>query len=193
MFNFITLLIKVQLNKNGERFFGLILALFLFILIFNITGMLPGNFCLTSHLGVTLTLSTIIFIGSIVYMVQINGYLYFFLFFVPKNVPFLLIPFLTIIELISFISRVLSLSIRLFANMVAGHSLLNILTSSVVAGNKVFKSVDSLFLLGVVTLPIIIILAIYLLEVGVSFLQSYVFVVLSLIYLKDSIVGHSTA
>jgi len=108
----------------------------------------------------------------------------FIWFFVPKNVPAALLPFLVIIEIVSYISRVFSLAIRLFANMVAGHALLHIISGSVLVVIKKISSF-SVFLSFISLFPIFILLSIILLEFGVAFLQAYVFIVLFSIYLND--------
>jgi len=106
--------------------------------------------------------------------------------FIPKNVPDILLPFLVIIEIISYISRTFSLAIRLFANMVAGHALLHILINSVTSN---IKLITNIYVLPFVIIPVALLIAIILLELGIAFLQAYVFIVLFSIYLNDAFKG----
>ena len=146
-------------------------------------GLVPLSFCVTSQFIVTFLLSFSVFIGLTLYGFLIQGFK-FLNIFVPKNVPVVLLPFLVLIEVISYISRTFSLSIRLFANMVAGHALLHILISAFVLA---VKSFDMVFFIFLMILPFMIIFSIVLLETGIAFLQAYVFVVLISIYMVDSL------
>lgn len=176
-----------QLSYSGEIYFLAVLMLFFVILTYNLFGMVPGFFCVTSQLGVALSLSFSIFFGAVYFIFHNCGLVYFIHLFIPQGVPKVLLPLLFVLEIISFLSRALSLAIRLFANMVAGHSLLHILAGALVnIGNNLKKLDDFFFLLLVI--PFIIILLVYFLELGIAFLQSYVFIMLSLIYLKDTLV-----
>jgi len=188
LINFVQMTIEMQLSKFGELFFGIISTVFLFILASNLISLVPGHFCVTSHLIVTFCLSFSVFFGSTIYFIWLRGY-NFLLFFVPKNVPKILIILLIPIEIISYISRVISLAVRLFANMVAGHSLLNILSSAVVVGNKKVRYFEWLLLVFLL-IPLTVIILIFLLEFGIAFLQSYVFIVLFSIYIRDIFAAH---
>jgi len=172
-----------QTGKSGIIYFPIILSVFIFIVISNFNGLMPGNFCITSQIFVTFTLSSSVFVGAVILSIIIQGS-NFIWFFVPKNVPFVLLPFITCIEIISYISRVFSLAIRLFANMVAGHALLHIIGGAVVLAFKKLGSLN-LILSLLAIFPLLILLAIILLEFGVAFLQAYVFIVLFSIYLND--------
>lgn len=176
-----------QLSYSGEIYFIAILMLFFVILIFNLLGMVPSFFCVTSQLGVALALSFSIFFGAVYFIFNNCGLVYFIHLFIPQGVPKILLPLLFILEIISFLSRALSLAIRLFANMVAGHSLLHILAGALVNIGNNLKKIDNLFFF-IIIIPFIIILLVYFLELGIAFLQSYVFIMLSLIYLKDTLV-----
>lgn len=176
-----------QLNFVGEIYFIGIIILFFTILVYNLLGMIPGFFCITAQLGVALTLSCSIFFCVIFFILYNCGIVYFIKLFIPNGVPSILLPLLFILELISFISRVLSLAIRLFANMVAGHSLLHILAGAFVNIINTIKKIDT-FLIIVTLIPFIIILLVFFLEVGIAFLQAYVFIMLSCIYLKDTLI-----
>jgi F-type H+-transporting ATPase subunit a len=187
IYRFILNIVLNQTGKHGEKYFAVIFAVFLFILFSNIIGLIPGNFCITSQLLVTLTLSVGVFVGLTIIAISIQG-INFVFFFVPKNVPSVLLPFLIFIEIVSYISRVFSLALRLFANMVAGHALLHILSGATVAGLKKIGSF-SIFILTIMAIPLVLLCAIICLEIGIAFLQAYVFVVLFSIYLNDCF-GH---
>jgi len=176
-----------QLNFVGEIFFIGIIILFFTILVYNLLGMVPAFFCVTAQLGVALTLSFSIFFCAIFFIFYNCGALYFIKLFIPSGVPTVLLPLLFILELISYFSRVLSLAIRLFANMVAGHSLLHILTGAFVNIVNTLKKIDTLLLL-LTLIPFFVIFAVFFLELGIAFLQAYVFVMLSCIYLKDTLI-----
>lgn len=177
---FIFELVYQQVGFIGQRFVPTFFTLFTFILTANLVGLVPFSFTLTSHIVLTFTLSFSIFLGltilAIIY--QPN----FFALFIPRGVPSVLIPFLFVIEIISYTSRTFSLAIRLFANMMSGHVLLYILT-----GFCAYIFNDFHFLLGkiVFIIPFALILAITALEMGIAFLQAYVFCVLVSIYLCD--------
>lgn len=179
-YTFIFELLYQQVGFIGQRFVPTFFTLFTFILTANLVGLVPFSFTLTSHIVLTFTLSFSIFLGltilAIIY--QPN----FFALFIPKGVPGALIPFLFVIELISYTSRTFSLAIRLFANMMSGHVLLYILT-----GFCAYIFNDLHFLIGkiIFIIPFALILAITALEIGIAFLQAYVFCVLVSIYLCD--------
>lgn len=166
------------------EFSGLIIVLvFTVVLVWNVLGLIPGSFCFTSQLLVTFTLSSLIFFGAFS-LSAVYGKLEFLAHFVPKNVPVALKPFLAVIEVISYISRLFSLAIRLFANLVAGHSLLHILSESNVKIGTALGKVD--FYLVVLILVVSTLTgAILFLEIGIGFLQAYVFAVLALIYFRE--------
>mgnify|MGYP001184425421 CR=1 FL=1 len=182
---FVLDLIDQQIGKKGNKFFVLIFTLFFFIFMANLIGLLPYSFTTTSHVSQTFTLSLSLFLG-VTFIGFIVQKLKFFELFVPKDVVFVLIPFLIIIEIISYISRAFSLAIRLFANMVSGHTLLNILAGfSLSLFNFKFYH-QRIFAI----LPFFVIFIIFVLEFCISFLQAYVFAVLICIYLNDSLHGH---
>jgi len=182
-FKFIFNVLFSQTGKKGIKYFPVINTMFFFILINNLFGLVPNNFCVTSQIFITFTLSFCVFSSMVIFSIIIQGK-EFIWFFVPKNVPAALLPFLVIIEIVSYISRVFSLAIRLFANMVAGHALLHIISGSVLVVIKKISSF-SVFLSFISLFPIFILLSIILLEFGVAFLQAYVFIVLFSIYLND--------
>jgi len=181
LYNFVFILLKQQLNVKGFAYFPLILCLFLFILSSNLIGMCLYSFTVTSHIVVAFMLSFGIFIGvvSIGITIQKIGFLNTF---IPSGAPKILVPFLIAIEIISYFSRPFSLGIRLFANLMSGHTLLAILANFAFLISK--KSVM------IALLPIVLIIAIVGLEVMIAILQAYVFTVLVCIYLNDSMEGY---
>jgi ATP synthase subunit 6 len=166
--------------------FPLVFSVFNVILCGNIIGLIPFGFTITSHLTFTFSFGLFIFTG-IILLTVLNKRYDFFRLFIPTGVPKALVPLLCVIEVISYVFRVISLSVRLFANMMAGHALLHILLGFVpiIMG---FKNVTRF----VFVFPIAIIVLITILEIGISILQSYVFIVLISIYLRDcyGVAGH---
>jgi F-type H+-transporting ATPase subunit a len=174
-----------QINANkGQMFFPLISALFIYILINNLVGMVPYSFAPTSHFILTFSISFTIVIGATILGFQIHA-LKFFSLLVPSGCPLGLLPLLVLIEFISYLARNVSLGLRLAANVLSGHMLLNILggfTYNIM--NKGFVY----FFLGL--LPLLFIIAFSGLEIGIAFIQAQVFVVLSSSYIKDSLELH---
>lgn len=173
--------IQEQAGDLGLHFFPIFFSIFVFILISNLIGLTPYGFTITSFIIKTFALSLSFFIGLTLIGITWQGPK-FFEMFIPKGVPKPLVPVLMVIEVISYVSRAFSLAIRLFANMMSGHSLLYILSGFVVTLSK-----KSIFF-GLI--PFFIVLAITFLEVGIACLQAYVFVVLLCIYLNDSLHAH---
>ena len=163
------------------KFFPLVFSLFMFICVSNMIGIIPYTFTVSSHIIVTASLALLVFFTVLVYGFYKNG-LKFFKLFVPSGVPIYILPLVVSIEIISFLSRPVSHSVRLFANMLAGHITL-----------KVFASfVTMLGALGVVgwlgaILPLALTVALTALELLVAFLQAYVFTILTCIYINDAI------
>ena len=184
-FNGFFAFVKTILFENFQAkkifFFIYIFTLFLFILLFNIIGMIPFSFAITSHFTVTFFLSFLTFFSSCFLGFKTHG-LQFFSLFLPNGAPFLLSPFLILIEIISFTARLFSLAIRLFANIMSGHTLLKILTSFIWL---IFISQSSLFIV-----PLLIVGLINILEILIGMLQAYVFITLSCIYLNEALVLH---
>ena len=174
-----------QINANkGQMFFPLISSLFIYILINNLVGMIPYSFAPTSHFIITFSLSFTIVIGATILGFQIHA-LKFFSLLVPSGCPLGLLPLLVLIEFISYLSRSVSLGLRLAANILSGHMLLNILAGFTY--NIMSKGI-LYFFLGLV--PLLFILAFSGLEIGIAFIQAQVFVVLSSSYIKDSLELH---
>ena len=163
------------LGPQGRAYFPFIFTLFAFILAANLLGLIPGAFTVTSHIIVTLALALMVFIGATVvgFIKHGTGYLKLF---VPAGVPPALLPFVVPIEIISYFIRPFSLSIRLFANMMAGHMMLKVIAGFVI-------------MLGVLAgwLPLLALVAIYALELLVAVLQAYVFALLTCLYLNDAL------
>jgi len=171
-------------DKKGVLFFPLVFSIFSFILSVNLIGLVPYSFTLTSHLIVTFSLSLAIFIGINIVCIREHGIKFFCLFLPPGTsivLSFLLVP----IELISYIFKPVSLSIRLFANMMAGHTLLKVIAGFAFT---LMGNVGILFVLHFV--PLLILIPLFGLELGVALIQSFVFSILICIYLNDSINLH---
>jgi len=178
IYRFVLVIFQQQIGiRHSLVMFPLVITLFIFILISNLSGLLPYGFTVTGHILLTFTLSFSIFIA-----ITINGFInhkiYFLKLFVPSNTPKVLLVLLVGIEIISYFIRPFSLSIRLFANMLAGHILLNIVTSFTLYLLKL----NFIFSL----IPFLFIFAIGGLELAIAFIQSYVFIVLTIIYINDS-------
>jgi len=183
-YEFIYFLIEEQIGTKGYKYFNFIFTLFMFILCCNLLGMIPYSFTATSHIVITFGLSMAIFIGVTIIGFVHHG-LHFFYLFVPAGVPAGLLPLIVGIEFISYLTRGLSLGIRLTANMFAGHTLLKIISTfawqMLMAGG--FLSVAGLA-------PIALLFALTGLEIVIAILQAYVFTVLTCSYLNDAINLH---
>lgn len=184
LYSFGNSLVKEQVGEKGREYFPFIFTVFLWIMANNLIGMVPYSFTTTSHFLVTFTLSFSIFIGITIIGFQKHG-LHFFSFLFPPGAPLALAPLLVVLELVSYCFRAISLGVRLFANMMAGHTLVKILAGF---GWSMTKSSFSLALLGII--PYLIVFALMGLEIGVAFLQAYVFTILCTIYLNDAIHLH---
>jgi len=177
-YTFVAKMINDTAGSNAKPFFPFIFTIFMFVLFCNMVGMLPYSFTVTSHIIVTFALAAFIFVGVTVVGFIKHGIKYLELF-VPKGVPLVLLPLIVIIEIISYLSRPVSLSVRLFANMMAGHTMLKVFGGFVI----------SLGLLGG-WLPLSFSVALIGLEILVAFLQAYVFAILTCIYLNDALNLH---
>ena len=180
-YEFVANTIRSSAGSEGMKFFPLVFSLFMFICVSNLIGIIPYTFTVSSHIIVTASLALLVFFTVLVYGFYKNG-LKFFKLFVPSGIPIAILPLVVLIEIISFLSRPISHSVRLFANMLAGHITL-----------KVFASfVTMLGAMGVVgwvgaVLPLGLTVALTALELLVAFLQAYVFTILTCIYLNDAI------
>ena len=162
------------LHENARTYFPFVLTLFVFILFANVLGLIPYSFTVTSHIVITLALALVVFIGATIIGFIRNGFGYLKLF-VPSGVPALLLPLVVLIEIVSYFIRPMSLSIRLFANMMAGHMMLKVMAGFVV-------------MLGVTAgwLPLAAMVGLMGLELLVAALQAYVFALLTCMYLSDA-------
>lgn len=177
-------MVKEQIGSVNEVYVPLVYSLFWFIVLANVVGNVPYSFAFTSSAIVAMGLSVMIFLG-----VTILGFLrhkvHFFSFFVPGGTPLALVPLLVLIELISYFARAFSLGVRLFANIVAGHTLLKILSGFL------YPALTSGVILFFLTLlPMAIFVALVGLEIAVSLIQAYVFTILTCSYLKEAIDLH---
>lgn len=183
-YEFIQNMLYEALQEKGNRFFPIIFTIFVFIFSCNLLGMIPYTFTVTSHIVFTFGLGIVIFVGINVVGIQKHG-LKFFSLFLPPGAPLALALLLVPIELISYVFRVVALSVRLFANMMAGHTLLKILATF---GWKMI-TVGGIFLI-IQLFPLMIIIAITGLELAIAFLQAYVWTTLTCLYLSDALNLH---
>jgi len=184
LYDFVHQLCVDQIGEEGKKFFPFIFTLFMFILLGNLMGLLPFSFTYTSHIAVTFSLAAIVIVLVTVVALAIHG-LHFFSYFFPAGAPIALSPLIVTVEIISYLSRPVSLSIRLFANMVAGHVMFEVFASFIVmmAGAGLVGYIG-----GVGPLALNVILMGF--ELLVACLQAYVFAVLTCIYLHDAVHLH---
>ncbi len=181
-YEFIANMIRDNVGDAGRRYFPYIFTLFMFILFGNLLGLIPGSFTYTSHIIVTGALAVTVIIAVTVIGVVKHG-AHFFSLFVPSGVPLLMMPLMIPIEIISYLSRPVSLSIRLFANMMAGHTMIKVFAGFVVPLGAVTLGLGGLA-------PIAMNVALTGFELLVAFLQAYVFTVLTCLYLNDALHLH---
>ena len=177
-YEFVAKMVRDNVGNDGMRYFPFVFTLFMFILFCNLIGMVPFTFTVTSHIIVTFAMAAVVFLGVTVIGFVRHG-THFLKLFVPSGVPIFLLPLLVVIELLSYLTRPISLSVRLFANMMAGHTMLKVFGGFVVA-------------LGVLAgwAPLAFVVALTGLEIGIAILQAYVFAILTCIYLNDAINLH---
>ncbi len=176
-YEFIANLIRDTVGSEGRAYFPLVFSLFMFVLMGNLLGMLPYSFTFTSHIIVTFALAIAVFIGVTILGFVKHG-MHFFTFFAPAGTPPLLLPLLVPIEILSYLSRPVSLSVRLFANMLAGHTLLKVIAGFVA-------------LMGAAgVLPLALLVALNGLEILIALLQAYVFAILTCLYINDALHLH---
>lgn len=174
---FIANMVRDTVGTAGRPYFPFIFTVFMFVLFGNMWGMIPYSFTFTSHIIVTFAMAIVIFVGVTV-IGFIKHKLHFLSFFMPPGVPLIMAPLLVPIEIISYLSRPISLSVRLFANMLAGHTLMKVFAGFVV----------SLGVFGV--LPLAFVVALTGLEIVIAFLQAFVFTILTCLYLNDALHLH---
>lgn len=177
-YEFVANMVRDNVGTAGMQYFPFIFTLFMFVLTLNMLGMLPYSFTVTSHIIITFALAAFVFLG-VTLLGFIKHGVKFLKLFVPSGVPVVMLPLLVVIEVISYLTRPLSLSVRLFANMMAGHTMLKVFGAFVVA----------LGLLGGWA-PLAFMVAFTGLEILVAFLQAYVFAILTCIYLNDALHMH---
>ncbi len=173
--------LRESAGEHGARFFPLVFSLFMFVLVANLIGLVPYAFTVTSHLSVTFALAAIVFVTVTLYGLMRNG-LGFFRLFLPPGVPLLLAPLIVPIEVISYLSRPISHSVRLFAVMLAGHITLKVFASFVVG----LASIGAVGIAAAV-LPLAMTVIITALELLMAVIQAYVFTVLTCTYINDAI------
>ena len=182
LYDFIANMLKENVGHEGRKYFPWVFSIFMFVLFCNLFGMLPGSFTVTSHIAVTFALAMMVFVVVTVIGFVRHGF-HFLSFFVPKGAPVWLLPLMIPIEVISYFIRPLSLSVRLFANMVAGHVMLVVLGSFVLP-----LALAGFYVAGLI--PVAAISAIIGLEFLIACLQAYVFAILTCIYLNDAVHMH---
>lgn len=176
-YEFVANMVRDNVGSDGRKYFPFIFSLFMFFLIGNMLGLLPYSFTFTSHLAVTFGMAMVVFIGTTVIAFAKHG-IKFFGFFLPHGTPIFVAPLLVPIEILSYFFRPISLALRLFANMTAGHTLLKVFGGFVVA----------MGVAGVV--PLVAVVAVTGIELIIAFLQAFVFTILTCIYLNDALHMH---
>jgi F-type H+-transporting ATPase subunit a len=183
---FVATMIRSNAGEDGMRFFPLVYSIFMFILVANVVSIIPYTFSVTSHIIITASFALLVFFTVLIYGLYKNG-LKFFKIFVPPGIPIYILPLVVLIEIISFLSRPLSHSVRLFANMLAGHITLKVFAGFVAL---LGTSLGAIGWIGGVA-PLAMTVALTALELLVAFLQAYVFAILTCIYLNDALhAGH---
>ena len=181
-YEFVANTIRSSAGSEGMKFFPLVFSIFMFVCVSNMIGIIPYTFTVSSHIIVTAALALLVFFTVLIYGFYKNG-LKFFKLFVPSGIPIVILPLVVLIEIISFLSRPISHSVRLFANMLAGHITLKVFAGFIVLLGTSLGAIG--WIGGVV--PLALTIAIYALEILVAFLQAYVFAVLTCIYLNDAL------
>ena len=181
-YEFVADTINSTAGKEGMKFFPLVFTLFMFVLVANVIGLIPHTFTVTSHIIITAALALLVFITVLVYGFYKHG-LHFFNLFVPKGIPIYILPLVVFIEVLSFFLKPVSHSVRLFANMLAGHIALKVFAGFVA---MLGVSLGTIGWIGGV-MPLALTVALTALELLVAFLQAYVFAILTCIYLNDAI------
>ncbi len=175
---FIANMLKDTVGSEGRPYFPFVFTIFMFVLVGNMWGMMPYSFTFTSHIAVTFAMAFFIFVGVTLIAIAKHK-LHFLAFFMPPGVPMYMAPLLVPIEIISYLSRPISLSVRLFANMLAGHTLLKVFAGFIIS-------------LGIAAgwLPFVFVVALTGLEFVIAFLQAFVFTILTCLYLNDALHLH---
>jgi len=184
MYEFVAEMVRSNVGNEGRPYFPFIFTLFMFILFSNLLGLIPYSYTITSQIVVTFAMALFIFIGVTIIAVVKHGF-HFFSFFIPSGAPKALLPLIFVIEVISYFIRPVSLSVRLFANMLAGHTMLKVFGGLAV----MIAGAGGVFVAGSI-LPLVAIIGLTGLEVLVACLQAYVFTILTCMYLNDAIHLH---
>lgn len=180
-YEFVANMVRENVGNNGRQYFPFIFSLFMFILFANMLGMVPYSFTVTSHIIVTFALALVVFLGVTIIAIARNG-IHFFTHFMPAGVPMWLAPIIIPIEIISYLSRPISLSLRLAANMLAGHTTLKVFAGFVVSMTGMTGVMAASGIL-----PLIMVTALTALEFLIAFLQAYVFAILTCLYLSEAV------
>jgi len=180
-YEFVANTIRSTAGEAGMRFFPLVFSLFMFLLVSNVVGIIPFSFTVASHIIITVALALLVFFTVVIYGFWTHG-LHFLNLFVPKGIPVYILPMIVLIEVMSFLSRPISHSVRLFANMLAGHITLNVFAgfATLLGGFGLVGWLGA-------AVPLAMTVALTALELLVAVLQAYVFAILTCIYLNDAI------
>jgi F-type H+-transporting ATPase subunit a len=181
-YEFVAEMLRSSAGHEGMKFFPFVFTIFMFVLMLNMFGLIPYGFTVTSHIIITAALALTVFFTVVFYGVMRHGF-HFFNLFVPKGVPIAILPMIVAIEILSFVSRPVSHSVRLFANMLAGHIALQVFAGFIILLGGALGAIG--WVGGVV--PFAMIVALFALETLVAVLQAYVFAILTCIYLNDAI------
>jgi F-type H+-transporting ATPase subunit a len=181
-YEFVATTVRSTAGSEGMRFFPFVFTIFMFVLTLNFIGLVPYTFTVTSHIIVTAALAIVVFLTVLLYGLYRHGF-HFFNLFVPKGVPVYILPLIVFIEVLSFVSRPISHSVRLFANMLAGHITLQVFAGFIILMGSAMGAIG--WIGGILPFGMIVILMA--LETLVAFLQAYVFAILTCIYLNDAI------
>ena len=181
-YEFVADMLRSTAGHEGMRFFPFVFTIFMFVLLLNMLGLIPYGFTVTSHIIITASLALTVFFTVVIYGLLRHGF-HFFNLFVPKGVPIAILPMIVAIEILSFVSRPVSHSVRLFANMLAGHIALQVFAGFIILLGGALGAIG--WAGGVV--PFAMIVALFALETLVAVLQAYVFAILTCIYLNDAI------
>lgn len=181
-YEFVANMIRSTAGRDGLKFFPFVYALFMFVLFANVLGLIPFFFTTTSHVIVTIALALTVFLTVVVVGFWKHGFKFFKLF-VPSGVPIVILPFVVLLEVISFVSRPISHSIRLWANMLAGHIMLKLFAIFII---MLFGAMAGAGKLGAIA-PFFMVVVLTPLEILVAFLQAYVFAILTSVYINDAL------
>jgi len=183
LYSFILNIVNENIGQKGQAFFPFIFALFCFLLLGNVLGLIPYSFTVTSHFILTFSFSLIVWVGKLFVGFKEHG-LHFFSLLLPGGVPLAIIPFFVAVELLSFFIPLIALGVRLFANIIAGHILLKVIVgfcwSIITAGGTLFVAHF---------IPIVVLFLLLFLETAVAFIQAYIFTILSCLAVGDALKG----